>query len=755
MKHSFLELPLYNMDYLKQYRSFISSHYVSEGLRITTAILVPVLFFAYLDLLAIGLTIGLGALCVSVTDNPGPIHHRRNGLLVCNLLIFIVALLTSLVQPFHWLFMLLLPVCCFVFSMIGVYGARATAIGMAGLFVLILQTQHHYQGWQILYNALYILAGGSWYILLSLFVNSIRPYKITQQALGEYVMATADYLKAKAVFYDTGTDREKNYEEILRTQIIVQEKQALVAELIFKTRSIAKESTHTGRVLMMVFMDVADLFEVAMTSHQDYEKLHRYFDDTEILTEYRQLIDTLANELDEIGIALKSGRRSGYNKSIDEELIEERKHLKELRAQKLRPDNIDGFISLRHILDSIDEIATHIRTLHQYTSYDVKLRRKKIDSPDPENFIMHQSIDPQLLIDNLSFRSNIFRHSIRVSAAALFAFIVADLLSMRHGYWLLLTVIVIMKPAYSLTRQRNKERLSGTIIGASIGALLLYLVKDRTAIVIFLAISMVGTYSFIRKQYFISVILMTLYLLLMFHLLEPTDFRTILTDRIVDTAIGSAIAILFGYLVSPIWEHERVNEYMSQSVKDIKAYYQLISATFTGKEFNKPATILERRKTWVSLANLSDTFNKMLSEPKSKQKNVKELHQFVVANHMITSHIATLSYYADPVQPALIMHDYEPLINATVHALQAALDVLEQKKNTDAAGKVDPEQIRLVSQRINELVAKRQEELKQGKMESNTGKYLSDFKSIADQFYFIYRIAVDLEKVSIRVAASY
>jgi uncharacterized membrane protein YccC len=149
-------------------------------------------------------------------------------------------------------------------------------------------------------------------------------------------MATADYLKARAVFYDTGVDREKNYTEtIFRTQIIVQEKQTLVAELIFKTRSIVKESTHTGRVLMMVFMDVADLFEVAMTSHQDYEKLHRYFDDTEILTEYRHLINTLADELDEIGIALKSGRRSGYDKRIDEELIEERKHLKELRLMKL------------------------------------------------------------------------------------------------------------------------------------------------------------------------------------------------------------------------------------------------------------------------------------------------------------------------------------------------------------------------------------------------------------------------------------
>jgi hypothetical protein len=71
------------MDYLKQYRSFISSHYVGEGVRITTGVLVPVLIMAYFDLLPIGFAVGLGALCVSITDNPGPIHHRRNGLLVC------------------------------------------------------------------------------------------------------------------------------------------------------------------------------------------------------------------------------------------------------------------------------------------------------------------------------------------------------------------------------------------------------------------------------------------------------------------------------------------------------------------------------------------------------------------------------------------------------------------------------------------------------------------------------------------------
>ncbi len=737
---------------MKQYRSFIGSHYVSDGVRITVAILVPVILSSYFGLLPIGLTVGLGALGVSITDNPGPIHHRRNGLIVSNLLIFAMAVFGGLLQPVHGLFMLLLPVFCFIFSMFGVYGARATSIGIAALFVLVLQTEHNFRGWDILFNGIYILAGGIWYVLLSLVIHSIRPYKIIQQVLGEYVMSTADYLKAKAAFFDSQTNDEKNYEELLRTQVIVQEKQALVAELLFKTRSIVKESTHTGRVLMMVFMDVADLFEITMTSHQDYKKLHTYFDDTGILSEYRQLIYSLAEELDEIGIALKRGRPSGHDTFIDRSLLEERKSLQALREKNLNPGNLDGFISLRHILDSIEEVAVRIREMHPYTAYDKKLRKKKINVPDPEDFIMHQPVDPQLLLDNLSFRSNIFRHSIRISAAVLFAYIISAFFPFGHSYWILLTVIVIMKPAYSLTRTRNIERLSGTIIGAVLGVLVLYIVKDRTALVVILAVSMVGTYSFLRKKYLVSVVLMTFYLLLMFHLLDPKDFTTIFTDRIIDTVIGSVIAVVFGYLLSPVWEKEGINEYMNDALRDILLYHQLVTNTFTGKVTDTKETNLARKDGWVALANLSDAFNRMLSEPKRKQKNVTYLHQFVVASHMLVSHIATLSYYTRSLKPEYITGDYQPLITTSNNALQHACAIIAGTETAIIAAPPVTVQARLLDARIHEMMSKRQEEITQGLMDSDTRKAVSDFKSIADQFYFINKVSLDIEKISLKWA---
>ena len=188
------------MDYVKEYRSFISSHYLNEGIRITVGVLSPVLLMSIFGAIETGITIALGAMAVSITDNPGPIHHRRNGMMACAGIIFLVCIITGFTSAIPWLFTIILALFCFFFSMIGVYGARVTSIGLAALLIMVLQTQHQSKGAEIIYNALYLLSGSCWYILLSLALYQIRPYKLIQQALGEYVMAAANYLQSKRKF---------------------------------------------------------------------------------------------------------------------------------------------------------------------------------------------------------------------------------------------------------------------------------------------------------------------------------------------------------------------------------------------------------------------------------------------------------------------------------------------------------------------------------------------------------------------------
>src|SRR3546814_1522241 len=41
-----------------------------------------------------------------------------------------------------------------------------------------------------------------------------------------------------------------------------------------------------------------------------------------------------------------------------------------------------------------------------------------------------------------------------------------------HGYWIVLTILVVMKPGFALTRQRNGWRLAGTLIGCALALVL-------------------------------------------------------------------------------------------------------------------------------------------------------------------------------------------------------------------------------------------------------------------------------------------
>lgn len=735
------------MDYLRQYKSFINSYYLSEGVRITIGVTLPALVLSYFNNLSAGIIVSLGALCASMPDNAGPVHHRRNAMLVCDAVIFFVALVTGFASGNQVVLGIIIFIFCFVFGMMGVYGSRATSIGLAALFVMVLNIDRQNQGWNILLNAVYILAGGIWYTILSLSLNSFRPYKLAQQALGECIQSTAGYLRIKASFYEKGDDFTERYAQLLDKQIEVHQMQDLVRELLFKSRDIVRESTPTGRILLVAFLDIVDLFERIITSHQDYNALHVHFDNTELLEKFRYTILFMAEELNEIGIAVKSTEPYLQNDELHSRMMELREYFIAFRDEKRTAENVESFISLRQILDSIEDIAARIYTLESYTTYDKKISVQAREKINYKEFIAHQDFEPGLLSENLTLRSNIFRHSLRLCIATVAGFIASKFFSFGHSYWILLTIIVIIKPAYSLTKKRNYERLWGTVAGALIGIAALYLIKDKTALFVVMILFMIGSYSFMRTKYLVFVSLMTPYILLLFHLLNPDNFKMVITDRIIDTAIGSALAFLANIFLFPSWEHEQINDYMFHMLTDARQYFTDAVASFLNKPVSATEYKLSRKNAFVSLANLSDAFNRMLSEPKNKQKNIRDLHQLVVSSHMLTSHIATLSYYAQPLTKKNYSYDFSAAANAIQAKLSNAMAFLSgNQKNGDIV--VDENAWRFLNNKVTELTEKRKKELQHGIIESETKKELSALKPIADQFNFIMNIATSLEKLS-------
>ncbi len=381
-----------------------------------------------------------------------------------------------------------------------------------------------------------------------------------------------------------------------------------------------------------------------------------------------------------------------------------------------------------------------------YTTYDKKKIKTTDSAIEYSGIINTQNISWEVLKDNLTLDSNTFRHAVRVSIATVAGYIISRYLSFGHSYWILLTIIVILKPTYSLTQKRNYERLWGTAGGALLALLLLYFVENKTALFACMILLMIGTYSFLRTNYLVGVLFTTAYVLVLFHLVYGISFKTIFTDRLVDTGIGSLIAFLANFLIVPAWEKEKIRDYMLAALENNILYFKNVSAAFSGK----PVTIEEYKKSrqnaFVALANLSDAFTRMLSEPKFRQYNSQQIHRFVVLNHTLTSHIATLSHYVMPFSAKYASADFNSIIRADITQLQSAGEILKGEwREPETNSSVISHKI---NERLNEMLYKRKQELNEKIFDTETRKSLGELKPVVDQFNLISSIAEDLKKLS-------
>src|SRR3569833_2894976 len=73
------------------------------------------------------------------------------------------------------------------------------------------------------------------------------------------------------------------------------------------------------------------------------------------------------------------------------------------------------------------------------------------------------------------------------------------------------------------------------------------------------------------------------------------------------------------------------------------SYMKKIVEALSGHYISMLEYKLARKDVYLNSANLSAAFQRMLSEPKSKQGSKTQIHQFVVLNHILFSNIATIA----------------------------------------------------------------------------------------------------------------
>lgn len=618
-----------------KFRTFIFGQHLTDGIRVTLEIITPAIILTLYGQFQIGLTVSLGALCVSICDAPGPVIHKRNGMLYGILFVFLMSFITGLVNAHIILLGLLILGASFFFTMISVYGSRAASIGTAALLIMVLKMSNHQNEGHPFLQSLYILSGGAWYLLWALLFYRLSPFRAAQRALGECITETANYLFIKSRLYDTHFDIKLEYKKLLDQQVIVNEKQNEVRELLFKSRTMLRESTDEGRALVLTFVTTVQLFESIMATWYDYGQLRKNYGGTGILKGVSEIIQTLANELKKTGDAIHNN--NAYTKEWD--------ILTPLNEIKSKIDNLTdrgSTIMLKKILVNLISLGKKTDELQAYFNKEVVLKRKLRSNQYYLKFVNPQRVSWVSFKDNFTFKSGIFLHSLRMMITCGVGFIIGKVFTTgHHSYWIVMTVIIILKPGFSLTKKKNYDRLLGTIAGGILGLLVLAFVKNENGLFAFIFLFMLGTYTFIRINYIVMVLFVTPYVMILFHFLGLGALN-VASERLLDTGIASLLAFLASYFLFPRWESGNIRESMSAVVKSNLNYLNRLKEPSTDDDVVMHYN-LARKDVMVDTANLSSALNRMLSEPKSKQLFKNEIYQFVVLNHILSSNIASLS----------------------------------------------------------------------------------------------------------------
>jgi len=291
---------------LYRIRKFTDSTYFNNALKVTIAAVIPVLLFSFLGNFEMGFTIALGAFFTYPSDIPSSLKHKINGVLVTAFLVAGVNLLVNSIHPYSWIFYPFLALLIFLLSMLSVYEKRATAVSFSALLAVSLAFAHLHTGWEMIEYSGLILAGGLFYLLISLIFHYLSPHRYIELQIAECIKLTAKYLKLRGDLWTINTDKKAIIEKQLHLQVELNTIRQNIREVLISSHTTSG-SSNQNRKMLIVFISLIEILELALSTSFDHDKLHQKFDDhPKVLLTYQSLAYNLAASLKQVYKSLQN-----------------------------------------------------------------------------------------------------------------------------------------------------------------------------------------------------------------------------------------------------------------------------------------------------------------------------------------------------------------------------------------------------------------------------------------------------------------
>ena len=571
-------------------------------------------------------------------------------------------------------FLAVMALLAFVFTMIGAVGLRYRTISFGTLAVAVYTTltynPAHPAAWYV--NPLMILCGASLYNAVTLLLHILLPHRPVQEAVAEAYSALGAYLDAKAVFFDPDeTDglEQRQIDLAMKNSRVIDTFNLCRSALFYRIRGQHRHP-RTTRMLRYYFA-AQDIHERASSSHIHYRAMADKLKNSDLIFRFLRLMELQAQACRDIADSLKNGRVY----EDDPRLARARKGLRQSVAHyaELHRDaaELPQLQRLAANLQSINYQLSHLESgLTEEQGGDLRIAHH--DSAKLKDAF--KSIRRQLTPE-----APTFRHAVRMAILVLFCGLVVETLQLNFGYWILLTAVFVCQPNHSATQSRLKQRIAGTLAGVLVGSLLPYFTQSLEAKLMVLTAGVSLFFLFRANKYSYSTFFITIQALIGFSI-AGFDIAQALPMRMADTVVGCLLAWAAVSYIWPDWHYLQLGKTGAAAIAADAGYLRGILDHLKSGGGEDVAYRSARRLSHERAADLSSTLSDMSGEPSKYGSRLSDGFQLLKINYSLIGYISALGAYRSTIRRD---DEHQPFLQQYFPAAYRLCDLLEAVPELD------------------------------------------------------------------------
>lgn len=652
----------------------VLSQYVTNGLSVSLGLVLIMLALFESAGLAAASSAAVGVIIASLPDVPSPRRRKLMQILPAPLLGAPLFMLVQLTRQDSLLLGGVLVAGTFLAVMLMAWGKRGGPICFSLLFSMLfsMAAPPMTSLEQVISHTGWFLAGAVLYMGWAVLTTQLLNQRFRAQLLAECLHSFAGILRTQAQRFG----QQPNHQALLEAML---DQQASFADQLQATRDVVLESptTRARQQYAAMLLGLLEARDHQLACDLDLDFLLEQQATVPLLPALQQALNTIAAELETLGMALLLGRHrqaippiADLRPQLAGALPPRPATRAALVPDPVRTDAPDIAALLRNMADRIGHINDEAVKIAALARGDVVPELSLVRS-QWQLFVSTTQWSWKPLLGQLSWGAPTLRYALRATLAVATGYVLAMHLPWAtHEYWILITIVVVMRGNLAQTLQRRNARVAGTVLGCLLVVALLTTHPGARALFLIVALSTGLAHAFALRRYLYTTIAATVSGLLQAHLLllglQPTFA---IGERLADTVFGALLAWIFSYVL-PAWERSQIPDLVKRSIKAQGEHARLALALLSTAQTSDVNWRLARREAYDSLSALTLATQRTLAEPRQVRPPLEPLEALQARSYQLLAQLTA-------VKSLLLLRRGQLDLERALPALQHATQCIE------------------------------------------------------------------------------